>query len=117
MIFRVCVCLIGESSTDDIDILNRKTKWQRKRKREFDYTATSDKYSTITEHSIDVRGTEKREVITISDLHLGGAWADGMDGKLELYLNTILERAREKVKEIVREIVHVKALFFETTHS
>ena len=93
-------------SEEEIEISTDKIKWPCKRKRDFDYVLPNDKYSSIHEDKLDVRGKEKRKIIALSDLHLGGAWSNGMDWKLEQYLDKVIATAKEEVRQqIVKDII------------
>lgn len=84
-------------SDEEIDVSNRTATWSCKRKKDFDYALPVEKYSTIYEEKLDVRGTAKRKVIALSDLHLGGSWSNGMDWKLDQYLDGVIETAKVEV--------------------
>ncbi|XP_067933360.1 uncharacterized protein [Watersipora subatra] len=88
-------------SEEKIDVSTRKTNWPQKRRKDFNYTLPNDSFCSVLEDEIDVREVEKRKVIALSDLHLGGSWAKGMDWKLEKYLNGILETAKTEVACVV----------------
>lgn len=85
-----------EPSTIDLETEARRTAWPRDKRRETEYKLPDDKFTCVKEVEIDVT-TKKRRIYAMSDLHLGGSWAEGMNEKLELYLNSIIEIAQEKL--------------------
>lgn len=91
------VVVTTSPSLDEIDVSTRETTWYKKRKRDFEYVLPADQYSTVLEERVDVRGSDKRKIIALSDLHLGGSWATGMDWKLNKYMETLIETAKEEV--------------------
>lgn len=82
-------------------MMERRTKWRRGRPRDFDYSVPSDKFTTAHVEELDVCGSKKRLIYAMSDLHLGGNWSNGMEGKLETYLNNLLEKAEDEVACLV----------------
>lgn len=50
---------------------------------------------------MDISDTSKRLIVALSDLHLGGHWAEGMDEKLRNYLDMLITTATEKVGNLV----------------
>jgi len=93
----ITTCIVGDDEEDEIDIDTRSTTWVRRRSKEFEYALPNDKYSKVTQEVLHLENTKKRKIVAMSDLHLGGSWSEGMDWKLEKYLDNLIQIAKEEV--------------------
>lgn len=101
-------CFLDNEGLAVVDAKQNKTTWGRSRRHEISYTPADDVYSTISTHKIDVSGKTKRMVVALSDLHLGGSWAKGMDGKLEAFMESLITTASEQVGTVNSLILNIK---------
>lgn len=84
----------------DLNLEGRTCVWRLGHKYEFDYKLPYDNNGEAKEYTIDVFNSKKRLIYALGDLHIGGTWSNGMESKLEAYLNKIMAKANDEVMAI-----------------
>ena len=88
---------VSSTSLEDLNVAEESMKWSAKRNHNFSYKVPDDHFTTPIEVEMDVSNTKKRLIYAISDLHLGGSWAMGMEDKLGAYLDDLIGKSRDQV--------------------